>query len=144
MSAPPGPSIPTLRLRPLTAAYDPLLRWTMREKAFKDRLLQQATIAAGQRVLNLGAGIGTLALMAKQRFPRAEVVGLDGDDAVLALARDKAARASLGVTFDRGLSFALPYPDASFDRVLSSLLFHHLTRDQKARTLREAIRVLRP
>ena len=42
------------------------------------------------------------------------------------------------------MSTALPYPDASFDRVLSSLLFHHLTRAVKESTLREIHRVLKP
>ena len=42
------------------------------------------------------------------------------------------------------MAFALPYQDGSFDRVLSSLLFHHLTRDDKQRSLREVRRVLKP
>jgi SAM-dependent methyltransferase len=136
--------IPVLRFQWLTALYDPLLRWTMREKAFKERLVRQAAITAGQRVLDLGAGTGTLTLLIKRLFPGAVVEGIDGDAAVLAIARDKASRAGLDVTFARGLSFDLPYPDSSFDRVLSSLLFHHLTHDQKERSLREALRVLRP
>jgi SAM-dependent methyltransferase len=136
--------VPALRFLRLTALYDPLLRWTMRETAFKERLVQQAAITAGQRVLDLGAGTGTLTLLVKRRCPEAEVVGLDGDERILAIAREKAAKADLNVTFDHGLSYDLPYADASFDRVLSSLLFHHLTRDQKERTLQEALCVLRP
>jgi SAM-dependent methyltransferase len=42
------------------------------------------------------------------------------------------------------MAFELPYSDDSFDRVLSSLLFHHLTRENKIRTLTEVFRVLRP
>jgi ubiquinone/menaquinone biosynthesis C-methylase UbiE len=41
------------------------------------------------------------------------------------------------------MSFALPYPDGYFDRVLSSLLFHHLTLENKSRTLSEVFRVLK-
>jgi len=41
------------------------------------------------------------------------------------------------------MAFELPYPDASFDRVISSLLYHHLTREKKERTLKEIFRVLR-
>jgi len=72
------------------------------------------------------------------------VVGLDGDSKVLAIARAKAAKAGSDVTLDHGMAFELPYPDSSFDRVLSSLLFHHLTRENKGRALEETFRVLRP
>ena len=56
----------------------------------------------------------------------------------------KAARHGLHVQLDQGLSYALPYPDGTFDRVLSSLVFHHLTSQDKLRTLHEVARVLRP
>ena len=42
------------------------------------------------------------------------------------------------------MSFSLPYPEASFDRVLSSLFFHHLTTENKVKTLREVKRILKP
>jgi ubiquinone/menaquinone biosynthesis C-methylase UbiE len=48
------------------------------------------------------------------------------------------------VALDQGMVYALPYPDNSFDHVFSSLLFHHLSRDNKLRALRETFRVLRP
>jgi SAM-dependent methyltransferase len=38
----------------------------------------------------------------------------------------------------------LPYPDSSFDRVVSSLVFHHLTTENKARTFKDIFRVLKP
>ncbi len=46
--------------------------------------------------------------------------------------------------FDRALSYNLPYPDAHFDRVFSSLFFHHLTWENKERTARELFRILKP
>jgi SAM-dependent methyltransferase len=50
----------------------------------------------------------------------------------------------LRIRFDQGFGAQLPYPDALFDRVTSSLVFHHLTSDVKRRSLAEAFRVLRP
>lgn len=44
-----------------------------------------------------------------------------------------------GCAFSEGMSFDLPYPDGSFDRVVSSLFFHHLTRVDKERSLAERI-----
>jgi len=136
--------IPALRFGWLTPVYDPALRRMMPETALKQTLIAQAQITAGQRVLDLGAGTGTLTIMLKQAQPDAEVVGLDGDPAILARARHKAAAASAAIRFDYGLATALPYDDASFDRVLSSLMLHHLTTEDKGRALREAWRVLRP
>lgn len=136
--------IPALRFGWLTPIYDPVLRRLMPERALKQRLIAQAQIAAGQRVLDLGAGTGTLTVMLKQAYPRVDVTGLDGDPAVLALAREKAAAAGVTIRFDHGLATALPYDDAVFDRVLSSLMLHHLTTEEKRRTLAETWRVLRP
>lgn len=136
--------IPALRFSWLTPVYDPVLRRMMPEVALKQRLVAQAQIAAGQRLLDLGAGTGTLTIMVKQSCPGADVVGLDGDPQVLALARAKAAAAGAAISFDLGLATALPYADGAFDRVLSSLMLHHLTTDDKQGALGEAWRVLSP
>jgi ubiquinone/menaquinone biosynthesis C-methylase UbiE len=76
--------------------------------------------------------------------PKADVVGLDGDPKVLEIARSKAAKAGVILRLDYGMAYQLPYPDGSFDRVLSSLVFHHLVRDDKRRTMGEVYRVLQP
>ena len=136
--------IPALRLRWLTPLYDPLLKWVMREETFKRRLIEQAHIEPGQCVLDLGCGTGTLTALIKTLHPEAEVTGVDGDTEVLDLAKAKAERADVNIKWDHGLAFELPYPDQSFDRVLTSLMLHHLTSDNKRRTFREVLRVLRP
>lgn len=136
--------IPALKYDWLTPLYDPLLKWTMGEFAFKRQLVRQAGIEKGNRVLDLGCGTATLTLLIKKTHPEAKVVGLDGDLKVLEIAKAKAVKTGLKIALDRGMAFELPYPDNSFDRVLSSLVFHHLTRDNKVRTLREVFRVLKP
>ncbi len=136
--------IPLLKYDWLTPLYDPFVRWTMREAAFKRRLVAEARIERGHRVLDLGCGTATLTLMIKQAYPQADVVGLDGDLKALEIAKRKAAASGLEVALERGMSFDLPYADRSFDRVVSSLLFHHLNRENKRRTAGEAFRVLRP
>ena len=63
---------------------------------------------------------------------------------MLARAQKKAAQAGVDISFDEGMAYQLPYPDRSFDRVVASLLLHHLTSENKCRTLRETFRVLKP
>jgi ubiquinone/menaquinone biosynthesis C-methylase UbiE len=133
-----------LRFRALTQVYDPVIRLTTREGRFKELLVDQAAPAPGQRILDLGCGTGTLALQVKRRQPAAEVVGLDADPEMLAQARDKAERAGVVLELTEGYSTELPHEDASFDRVLSTLFFHHLDPEPKRVTAKEIARVLRP
>lgn len=114
----------------------------MPESKFKTRLVQEANIQGGQRVLDLGCGTATLTILIKQTHPDADVVGLDGDTKILEIARHKAAKASAEITLHEGMTFHLPYAENSFDRVLSSLVLHHLTAEKKQRTLAEVFRVL--
>lgn len=139
-----GSYLPALRWRALTPIFDPVVRVTTRETEFKRRLLDQASVSPGGTVLDLGAGTGTLAIRLKERCPGARVTGLDADPKVLARARDKADAAGREIEFVEGLSTALPFPDGSFDVVLSSLFFHHLAHEDKRRTLAEVARVLKP
>ena len=136
--------IPALRFNVLTSFYDPLMKLFMQESSFKRQLIRQAKIGQGHRVLDLGCGTGTLTILIKQNHPDAEVFGLDGDKNVLQLARGKAAKANVELNLDLGMAFEMPYPDQSFHRVLSSLVIHHLTTQNKQRALQEAYRVLIP
>ena len=136
--------VPALGLDILTPFYDAFVKWLMPERRLKSRLVEQARFRDDERVLDVGCGTGTLAILAKQRHPRAEVVGLDGDGRILEIARRKVASAGLAITFDEGMSFQLPYADASFGRVLSSLMLHHLTPADRRQTLAEIYRVLEP
>ena len=136
--------MPGLRYRWLTRFYDPIVQLTTHEGRFKQALLKQACIQEGYRILDLGCGTGTLALMVKRAYPSAEVFGLDADLEALELAKTKIAKAEIAVRLDQGLASALPYTNNSFDRVLSSLFFHHLSSELKEEAMREVLRVLRP
>jgi ubiquinone/menaquinone biosynthesis C-methylase UbiE len=107
-------------------------------------LLDQAELRPAQRVLDVGCGTGSLAVLLKHLYPETDVVGLDPDPKALDRARRKAERAAVAVRFDRGFSNALEYPASSFDHVFSSYMFHHLQDDEKEKTLREIRRVLKP
>lgn len=131
-------------LRGLTRFYDAIVAVTMREGLFRGKLAGQvlAGLPAGARVADVGAGTGTFAIGLAAAAPGAEVVAVDGDPEVLAIAEAKDGAA--GVEWKRGLADALPLADGSCDRVTMSLLLHHLDADGKRAALAEARRVLRP
>ncbi|MEE8425792.1 MAG: methyltransferase domain-containing protein [Woeseiaceae bacterium] len=136
--------VPALRYRWLTPFYDAIVGTTTRERTFKYALISQANIRSNQRVLDLACGTGTLSIWIKSAHPQAEIVGIDGDPEMLSFATNKATSAGVSIEFRTAMSYDLPYPDASFDRVVSSLFFHHLTWDNKIKTAREVCRVLKP
>jgi ubiquinone/menaquinone biosynthesis C-methylase UbiE len=127
----------------LLPLYDPLQKLLGFESIHR-QLVDQADIRPGHRVLEIGCGTGNLSILIKRLHPQGEVVGLDPDSKVLARARRKAEREAIPVQLDRGFAQELPYPDASFDRVFSAFMFHHLEEDEKEKTLLEARRVLKP
>lgn len=136
--------VPALGFAALTPLYDAVIAVTVRESTFRRALLAQAAIAEGHRVLDLGSGTGTLAILIGREVPGARVEGLDADPAMVGTARRKAALAGSGATFQHGDATRLPFADATFDRVVSSLFFHHLPPAGKRQAAAEIARVLRP
>lgn len=133
-----------LRYRLLNAAYDPVVALTTRERRLKAMLLDAIGLSCDSRVLDLGCGTGTLAVLAKQRLPGLDVHGVDGDGAMIERARRKARQAGVDVSLRIALVESLPYADASFTHVMTSLFLHHLAAPDKVQALAEARRVLRP
>jgi ubiquinone/menaquinone biosynthesis C-methylase UbiE len=136
--------VPALRFDALTRLYDPIVAVTSRERAFKGRLIEHARIKNAESVLDIACGSGTLAIEIKKNHPTAEVAGVDGDRNILARARVKAQDAGVKIDFTYGPSNELPYDARSFDIVVSTLFFHHLTDEAKADSAEEIWRVLRP
>lgn len=127
----------------LLPLYDPLTRLLGAQKA-RRMLLAQARLLPYERVLDVGCGTSALAVMIKEEHPSVDVVGVDPDPRALARARRKADRASVSIRFDQGYADALGYPDRRFDRVFSSMMFHHLEPAEQEGMLREIKRVLKP
>jgi len=128
----------------LTPLYDFMMKYAARESTFKPKLVGQARIERGHKILDLGCGTATLTILLKKTQPEAEVIGLDPDPEILEIAKSKVANAGLDIALDYGTATQLPYPDNSFDRVFSSMVFHHLTLGNKFRALKEVFRVLKP
>jgi ubiquinone/menaquinone biosynthesis C-methylase UbiE len=82
--------------------------------------------------------------MIKSQYPLAFVTGVDVDKKVLSIAKDKLQSLSYAIPLDNYDGIRLPYTDQTFDRVVSSLVFHHLNPVQKAQAFHEIKRVLKP
>ena len=135
--------VPALRFRALTRFYDPVVRWTTRERRVKEALIAAAEVPADATILDIGCGTGTMTVWIKQQFPGARVIGLDLDPAILGMARDKATRSGVNVEFLEADAADIPLPAGSLDCVFSSLFFHHLLPDKKIEVLGEILRVLK-
>lgn len=137
------PYLPGMGRHALLPLYDPLTR-LLRIRALHRRLLDQADLRPGLRVIEIGCGTGNLTVLAARRHPGGTVRGLDPDPRALARAAAKARRAGLAIGFDRGYADELPYPSGSVDRVLSALMFHHLDPAEVPAAVAEVARVLAP
>jgi ubiquinone/menaquinone biosynthesis C-methylase UbiE len=129
------------------ARYD-LLVWLLthgRNRAFRKRLVDLARLRAGESVLDIGCGTGSLAIAAKRQVGADGIVtGIDASPAMIARATSKAVNSGCDVLFKVAVAEALPFPDAQFDAVMSTLMLHHLPRTVRQQCAREIRRVLKP
>ncbi len=127
--------------------YDLLLKVLSfgKEGKFRMTILDQAQLAPGESVLDVGCGTGTLALAAKERAgPSGVVQGIDATPGMIDVARRKAGKAGVDIEFQVGLIEEIPFPDGTFDLVLSSLMLHHLPEELQRKGLEEIGRVIKP
>jgi ubiquinone/menaquinone biosynthesis C-methylase UbiE len=116
-----------------------------REQAFRRRMLGPAELRSGEAVLDIGCGTGSVAILAKSQVGASGgVTGIDPSVGMITRARSKAARAGVDVAFEVGYAQSLPFPEASFDVVLSTVMLHHMPRAGREEALSEARRVLKP
>lgn len=134
-----------------------LIRWASFYDAFTSILtlghismlrsmtIEHAQIKSGEKVLDVGCGTGGVTIPAKQKVGITGIAaGIDPAPEMIAVARKKADRAKLEIDFRVGVIESLPYPDASFDVVTSSLMMRHLPYEVQVKGLAEIRRILKP
>jgi ubiquinone/menaquinone biosynthesis C-methylase UbiE len=135
-----GITIGTPRLYDLSA---PVFFVGTRRRSYRS-LAAAAGVKAGDRVLDVGCGPGYFVrMLAEAVGPTGSAVGIDAAPEMLDYARRKARRLP-NCRFEAGSAEALPFPDASFDVVMSSLMLHHLPDGLRLQAAIEMKRVLRP
>ena len=138
-----GRYVPAAGRRGLTRFYDVVLATTMRESLWRPRLVARIAdnLPYSGRIVDVGAGTGTLAIALAGSRPDVQVVAVDGDPEIIRMAQAK--RGAELVHWRTGLAGELDLEDASADAVVMSLLLHHLDRPTKLRALTDARRILR-
>lgn len=125
--------------------YDPITRYALLPN---EGLVRQGLIdrirCRPRRILDLGCGTGSTTLLLKQAFPQAEVIGLDLSPYMLVVADDRAQKARLKIEYQQGNAEKTRFPDASFDLVTASLLFHETPPRVSCTILQECFRLLKP
>lgn len=135
--------IPALRFHFLTPFYDATLKYIMRERHYKEALCNIVPVHA-ENILDVGCGTGTLTAMMKQTHPSSAIHGVDIDDNVLNIARQKFDNNSLTISLHKGSVLQLPFDDNSFDAAFSCLVLHHLKTEDKQKAIQEIFRILKP
>lgn len=143
MFVPAGNFIPALKFRILTPLYDSFLGVGMKETLLKSRLVTQVNPKDNEKILDFGCGTGTLTLMIKKAKPGCTVYGIDIDPQILEIAEKKAEHEGVDVHLVKYDGITLPFDDESHDKVVTSLVVHHLSREEKFRIFREIYRVLK-
>ncbi len=131
--------------RDAAMSYDPITQYvvlpneTWVRQGLVDRIQGQP-----QRILDLGCGTGSTTLLLKQKFTTAQVIGLDLSPYMLVTAAKKAKNANLTIEWRQGKAEQTGFPDAFFDVVTASLLFHETPPDITQAILQEGFRLLKP
>lgn len=95
-------------------------------------------------MLDVGCGTGSLAILAKTHVGDAgQVHGIDASAEMIAIAKAKAQKQHADVAFEDARAQELPFPDATFDVVLCTVMLHHVRRATREDAVREMRRVLR-
>jgi len=128
-----------------TRFYDPVVALT-RERLWRALAAMYVAPQPGDVITDIGCGTGSLALLLSRVEPRAQLIGLDPDPEVLAVARSKAAATDSAVQWCVGMGDALVESLGvnSVDTVVSSLVLHQCPLPMKRAVLASMYSVLRP
>jgi cyclopropane fatty-acyl-phospholipid synthase-like methyltransferase len=125
--------VPALGFHWLTALYDPLIRCWSAASRLRASVIDALGLQPGMRILELGAGPGRLAIQIKRAHPGVAIDAIDIDARMIANARGNAAHAGVDIAFRE--ADMTEHVGGRYDRIYSTMTFHHLSPDAKQRAL---------
>lgn len=135
--------VPAFNYDFLTPFYDFFVEILGYGKSQRVKVINLLALKSEENLLDVGCGTGTLLILAKQRFPKIKMTGIDIDPRVLGIATKKTTKMGLDIEYFKTSSANMPFKDSTFDVVVSSLVFHHLPTEVKKQTIKEIHRVLK-
>jgi len=136
--------IPALGYDWLTAYYDLAIKLTMPEKRFRNRLMDEVNPNSNEKILEFGFGTGQNLVIGKLRNSNTKFYGLDIDPKVKRMVESRLKSKNLNIPLKLYDGGKFPFKSNNFDKVFSSLVFHHLDTKVKKHCLKEINRVLKP
>ena len=133
---------PAFDLPFLTDLFDTFISCVIPESKIKGDLIDSMNISDDEKILDFGCGTGTLLILGKQKNPNAHFVGVDIDPRILTIAQRKIERQKLDISLIEYDGGELPQKANSVDKVMTSLMMHHLTTEKKKKAIKEIFRIL--
>ncbi|MGQ2935935.1 MAG: class I SAM-dependent methyltransferase [Sphingopyxis sp.] len=126
--------------------YDAVLALMTREKRWRGELVKLVAPAAGETIVDIGCGTGTLAIALKAATPTSIILGVDPDPDILDIARRKAGEADADILWFEAMGDALDQigPLQQCDKIVSSLVLHQCPMDVKEAIVGQMWRLLKP
>ncbi len=125
----------------IATSYDLVNRWLSfgQDQRWRRRAMRVAQLPSTGWLLDVATGTGDMALLAKRHYPALNVTGLDLTPAMLSVAQQKDRHHAVTWTMGDGLS--LPYPDETFDAVISVFMMRNVLN--VVQSLHEQYRVVK-
>ncbi len=135
------------QMEKMVSSYDSYMRRVTlgREGALRQATLDLAQVKAGDCVLEVGCGTGTLTLATRRQVgPTGQVFGIDVIPGMIELSQRKAALAHENIAFQLGAIDDIPFSANQFDVVLCSFMIFHMSENTRRKGIAEIYRVLKP
>jgi ubiquinone/menaquinone biosynthesis C-methylase UbiE len=135
------------QMEKMVPSYDSYMKKVTlgRERVLREETVNLAQVKAGDCILEIGCGTGTLTLAAKKKAGvSGKAFGIDIIPGMIEVSQRKAAEANEDITFRSGSIDDIPFSENQFDVVMCSFMIFHMSETTRRKGIAEIHRVLKP